>query len=246
MRRLLLITALALPALALPPRRGDAARTARQCPEIKVSCPDAASPGGELEFNAAVDAAAADVKFTYNWELSAGAISAGQGASSLKADTTGLSGGQTVTATVEVGGLAAGCARKASCTTALMSAPIGCRLDVYGAIPFDDEKARLDNFAIELQNDPTSQGYMLCYGGRRGTAGEARRRCGRARGYLSGVRGIEAERVVIVDGGYMETFMVWLWIVPAGAKPPQPSPTVDPREVVIIRPEAVRKRGRRR
>ena len=61
MRRLLLILALALPALVTTARRGDAARVARQCPEVKVSCPDSVRPGEEVEFNVAVDAAAAAV-----------------------------------------------------------------------------------------------------------------------------------------------------------------------------------------
>jgi hypothetical protein len=241
MRRLLLITALALPALALAPRPGDAARQPRQCPAIKVSCPDTVRPGEELEFNVAVDAAAAAVKFTYSWELSAGTITTGQGASSLKADTTGLSGGQIVTATVEVGGLPAGCARQAACTTLIPQEVSGCGFDEYGDISFDDEKARLDNFAIELQNGPTSEGYLTCYGGRRGYEGEALRRCERAKRYMVNVRGIEAARIVLVDGGFREELNVKLVVVPAGAQPPEPSPTVDASEVVIIKGEPGRK-----
>jgi hypothetical protein len=241
MRRLLLLTALALPAL-LTATPGDAARPARQCPEIKVSCPDVIKPGAQIEFNAAVDVAAAAVKLTYNWELSAGVITAGQGTSSVSADTTGLSGGQTVTATVVVGGLAAGCLREASCTTAVIQEVSGCGFDEYGNIAFDDEKARLDNFAIELQNDPTAEGYLTCYGGRRGYEGEALRRCERAKGYVANVRGIEAARIVTVDGGFREDLTVRLNIIPAGATPPPPSPTVDPSEVVIIKGAPARKK----
>jgi len=241
MRRLLLILALALPALVTTARRGDAARAARQCPEIKVSCPDSVRPGEEVEFNAAVDAAAAAVKFTYRWELSAGSITGGEGGSSVKVDTTGLSGGQIVTATVEVAGLAAGCERKASCTTALPPPISGCGLDEYGDNAFDDEKARLDNFAIELQNDPTAEGHVTCYGGRKGHEGEARRRCERAKEYVAAVRGIEAARIVTVDGGFREDLTVRLVIVPAGADAPPPSPTVDPSEVVIIKRTPERK-----
>jgi hypothetical protein len=241
MRRFVLILTLALTALTTAPTPGDAARPARQCPEVKVSCPDTIGVGEQIEFNAAVDVAAAAVKLNYKWELSAGSVAAGQGASSMKADTAGLPGGQTVTATVEVAGLAAGCGRKASCTTAVLPEVIGCGLDEYGDIAFDDEKARLDNFAIELQNDPTAEGYLTCYGGRRGYAGEALRRCERAKEYVANVRGIEASRLVTVDGGFREDLTVKLVLVPAGAKPPQPTPTVDPREVVIIKGAPVRK-----
>ena len=43
-------------------------------------------------------------------------------------------------------------------------APKARKFDEYGNIRFNDEKARLDNFAIQLQNEPTSQGYIIGYG----------------------------------------------------------------------------------
>ncbi|MEA3013024.1 MAG: hypothetical protein QOD42_1569 [Sphingomonadales bacterium] len=119
------------------------------------------------------------------------------------------------------------------------------KLDEYGDIPFEDEKARLDNFAIEVQNNPMGQGYLICYGGRVGRAGEAMRRCRRARNYVSGHRRIEASRIVMVDGGYREDLTVELWVVPSGVTPPQATPSVDPREVRFIKGK-VKRRARRR
>ncbi len=245
MRRLLLLTTLLL-LPALPATTGETARKPRQCPAVTVSCPDTVRAGEPIEFNAAVDAAAAAVKFTYDWKLSAGGLAAGQGTASVKADTAGLDGPQAVTATVEVGGLPGGCARAASCTTGVLQAVIGCGFDEYGDVAFDDEKARLDNFAIELQTDPTAEGYLTCYGGRRGYEGEGRRRCERAKDYVVGVRGIEAARVVLVDGGFREELTVRLVIVPAGATPPAPSPTVDPGEVILLKNRGERAPRRRR
>jgi hypothetical protein len=115
------------------------------------------------------------------------------------------------------------------------------KLDEYGDISWNDEKARLDNFAIEMHNLPVSAGYLICYGGRVGRAGAARRRCQRAGGYVSGYRGIDAARVVTVDGGYREELTVELWVVPPGATPPQPSPTVAPGEVRFVRGKAKRR-----
>jgi hypothetical protein len=119
------------------------------------------------------------------------------------------------------------------------------KIDEYGNIRFNDEKARLDNFAIELQNDPTAQGYLICYGGRRGRAGEAAARCDRAKNYLVTTRGIDASRIVTVDGGYRENLTVELWVVPTGAQPPTASPTVQPSEVTTA-PARAPRRGRRR
>jgi PKD-like domain len=190
---------------------------------------------GELStFTAEVGDAAAGAKLSYNWTVSAGTIKSGQGTSSISVDTTGL-GGASLEATVQVAGLPEGCAGKAACATALICDPLDRKIDEYGNIAWSDEKARLDNFAIEMQNEPTARGYLICYGGKVGRAGEAQRRCRRAKNYVSGRRGIEASRIVAADGGYRENLTVELWVLPPGAAPPSASPTVDPREVRFIR-----------
>ena len=52
-----------------------------------------------------------------------------------------------------------------------MAGEFACRLglDGYGNIRFLDEKARLDNFAIQLQNEPKTQGYIIVYAGQKAT-----------------------------------------------------------------------------
>ena len=119
------------------------------------------------------------------------------------------------------------------------------KLDEYGNISWGDERARLDNYAIELQNDPRVQGYIICYGGRRGRVGEAERRCRRAVSYVDHQRRIDAARTVTVDGGFREELTVELWVVPPGVTPPQPSPTVDPSDVKIIKTKPRRSRPKR-
>ncbi len=39
------------------------------------------------------------------------------------------------------------------------------KFDEFESLAFDDDKARLDAFAIELQNQPDSQGYIIMYQG---------------------------------------------------------------------------------
>jgi len=214
------------------------------CPTVSVSCPDTGTIGTPVTFTANVSGGDTNVTPTYNWTVSAGTISSGQGTSSITVDTSSVAGGTTITATVDVGGYDRSCSTSNSCTVNFPIKAVARKVDEYGNIRFNDEKARLDNYAIELQNDPTSQGYLICYGGRKGRAGEGQRRCDRAKDYLVTTRGIDASRIVTVDGGYKEELAVELWVVPSGATPPSASPTVDPSEVKTT-PAPRPRRGRR-
>jgi hypothetical protein len=85
--------------------------------------------------------------------------------------------------------------------------------DIYGNICWEDEKARLDNFAIQLQDKRELVGLMIVYAGRRSCANEAKSRLARAKKWLEG-RGVSGERVVLRDGGYREKAETWLWVIP--------------------------------
>ena len=85
------------------------------------------------------------------------------------------------------------------------------KFDEYGNIRFNDEKARLDNYAITLQNEPGTTATIIVYGS---CAGEAQQRGDRAKDYLVNTRGIEAGRITVVDGGCRAELTVQLWIVP--------------------------------
>jgi hypothetical protein len=110
------------------------------------------------------------------------------------------------------------------------------KFDEFGDINCEDEYSRLDNFAIQLQQTPSALGSIIFYGGRRFRGrlprrGEAAARAGRMKPYMVNRRGIPSERVVVLDGGYQEEFLVELWIVPAGALPPEPNSTVPASKI---------------
>ena len=210
------------------------------CPVISVSCPSDVDQGSPINFSAS---GAGDMNVTYNWSVSAGTISSGQGTSSITVDTTGL-GGQTVTATVELGGLDPSCSRTASCTAGIKApVPPAVKFDEYGNIKFNDEKARLDNYAIQLQNQPGSQGYIIAYGS---CEGEAQARADRAKDYMVNTRGIDAGRLVTVDGGCRAELKVELWVVPTGATAPAASTDDAVSPCPACKAKATpRRRGRR-
>jgi len=186
------------------------------CPTISASSPSDVDQGSPITFTANVSGAGSGV--TYNWSVSAGTITGGQGTSSITVDTAGL-GGQTVTATVEAGGFAAACNKTASSSTAVKTPDqkVCKKFDDYGNIKFNDEKARLDNFAVALQGAPGSSGYILGYGS---YDGEGLARANRAKDYLVNTRGIDAGRITVIDGGCRAELWVELDVCESGAPAP--------------------------
>ena len=85
-----------------------------------------------------------------------------------------------------------------------------------------DEKARLDNYAIQLQQEPGSQGYVFVYPSRKAGPSAAQTRAQRVIDYLVTTRGIDAHRLVVTMGPARDEWLTELWVVPEGAPPPQP------------------------
>jgi hypothetical protein len=106
------------------------------------------------------------------------------------------------------------------------------KLDEYGDLPTDDEAAHLDLFAEKLFKQSNLRGYIIAYNEPRMERGSYLRRIYGIGRYLTEARGIGANRVVVVDGGYKEKFVTQLWLVPIGAEPPLPAPTISQPPVI--------------
>lgn len=225
----------------------------RPCPyPVKVTAPEVVNDGDTITFASDV-AYGGTAPLNYTWTVSPPSVRilSGAGTDTLTVDSTGI-GDQRITAilVVDDGSGDPTCRQMAQATTGVLKPPpprpVPTKFDEFPSVAFDDDKARLDNFAIEMQNSPDAQGYIFVYGGRTSRAGQADRLAERTRNYLVQTRGIDASRLVIVNGGYRETDGFEMWLVPQGAEPPRPSPTVQPSEV---RPQAerpVRRTPRRR
>jgi hypothetical protein len=189
------------------------------CPNVSIYCPDVQQAGTPITFTASVSGGTPGVTPVYNWVVSAGTILSGQGTATITVDTAGLSG-QPITATVEVAGYNLDC--RAQCQAAVPASVNPAKFDEIGEVARDDEKARLDLFAIELQNSPGAQGYIIGYGGSNKRYGTGAQRAQRAREYVVITRGIDGSRIVTLDGGQRATGSTQLWLVPPGATPPRP------------------------
>jgi hypothetical protein len=154
----------------------------------------------------------------------------------LNVDSTGLGGQRiTTTLTADDGSSDPSCAQSAQAVSIIAPikkvAIVAREFDECVNCMFDDQKARLDNLAVELQNDPSTRAYIIAYGGRMSPVGQVEKLMGRARDYIVTQRGIDASRLVIVNGGFREEDNVELWVVPSGAAAPQATPTVQAGEL---------------
>lgn len=222
------------------------AQTPLTCGIVGIEGPSQVAPGTPLVFKAKITGMIHTTKPEFKWKLSVGTITSGQGTGEISVDTTGL-GGLDVITTVELSGAPLGCNGSADKKTQVESAGFACghRFDEYGDIKFEDEKARLDNFAIQLSNEPLSSGHILMSAGQITFENEATERLDRAKSYLVNVREIDPNRVVTVDCGFAPELSIKLYIAPLGSTHPACSNPVEPFAEVKFtkrRPEASKKR----
>ena len=100
------------------------------------------------------------------------------------------------------------------------------KIDEFGSVRGCDHSARLDNFAIELQNSPGSVGHIIAYGVEGDSSGAVGYRLANQKDYLVNTRGIDEDRIVTVSGGpYRDRDEAFseLWVVPHGAEAPKPA-----------------------
>lgn len=97
--------------------------------------------------------------------------------------------------------------------------PSARKFDEFGDIDLSAIKARLDNFAIQIQHEPAKRGFLIVYRSRSNLPGLSNRRALWLRDYLLYNNSIPKERLVVVDGGPAECFMHELWVVDPGAAP---------------------------
>ena len=186
------------------------------CSPVSVNGPSGiTNPGDAMTFTASVSG-----NVTYNWTVSAGSIESGQGTPSITVRTTKEMAGSNVTATVEIGGTnpECRCPTSASETAPVQALPVPKTIDEFGAQKDDEVKARVDNFYIQLNNDPSAQGYIINYG----SAAEIKRRKAQIDKAIT-FRKYDRSRLVWVDGpnngsGISTKFI----LVPSGAVKPTP------------------------
>lgn len=201
------------------------------CPyNVSVDGPDKVLEGDLITF-ASIDAMDYPTPLNYVWKVSptAAKVTSGLGTSAITVDTSGL-GGQTITAELDVsdGLYAKECGQRLPVSTIVESLPPieAIKFDEFESKAFDDDKARLDSFAVQLQNSPDAQGYIIMYQGTDTNSIKNRNvdlLSKRTLDYLVNTRGIDPSRIVITKWGNRPTTTYELWLIPPGAKTPVPN-----------------------
>ena len=189
------------------------------CATVDVSSSGVTEPGKSVTFTANVNGGSGN--FNYNWSVSQGEITSGQGTPSITVSTTREMADSNVVATVRVDDRG----RQTSCPTCNISdddvAPISglpriiLIIEQGKAVP-DQIKAAVDSFYIELNNNPNAMGYIVNYG----TAKEIAKR---EADIIKAIkfRKYDLSRIRFVNGGNTgEGPRSKYWLVPAGAEPP--------------------------
>ena len=208
------------------------------CPyPVNVSAPKTVNEGEIITFAADVEySGTSGLRYVWTVSPSRARVISGAGTPTINVDSTGL-GGQRVIATLAVDdGSADPSCRQTAQSVAVVTAPerkviVAREFDECNNCTFDDQKARLDNLVVELQNDPSTRAYIIAYGGRTSPLAQVEILMKRARDYIIEQRGIDAARITTLNGGFREDDSVELWVVPSGAAPPQATPTIQAGEV---------------
>ncbi len=205
----------------------NAANAQVKCPVIKLSSPDIFKEGQPGNFTAMVSGGEPNVSYTYNWSVSSGTIISGQGTPSITVDTKDL-GGQSCTATVDLGGADRSCQSYASATFSIDMVP---KTAMHTSGNFNTTKLfteDVNKFAIDFMTagygDESTKAVIFLYPGNNKTAAAAiNQMTAIVKKSLTQLSLKPATYKIITAGNRPQTSYE-MWIVPKGGEAPVATP----------------------
>lgn len=184
------------------------------CPMISVIGPQGLTrPGDGAVFMA-------DVKgyeskhLIFSWAVSLGKVVSGESSKRIEVEVPHDINNGILKAAVEIGGLPQGCPSTANAESVIHSGVFDVfPIDVYGEVKFQVEKARLDNFAIHVQNAPGDmKGYIIKKFKNTVAERDIKRRIDRIKKFLFTYRKYPKEKfVILVRRADEVSTTLWLW-----------------------------------
>lgn len=105
------------------------------------------------------------------------------------------------------------------------------KIDEINNYNWEDLMLRLDFCATLLQNEPAASAYIIVYDGQRSRRGEVQGWMNCIRNYMVELRGMDSNRIKIVNGGYRGNKTVEMWLVTSADSLPKATPTIKPKDV---------------
>ena len=100
------------------------------------------------------------------------------------------------------------------------------KFDEFGRLSTDDIQAHLDLFAEQLTRNEKFRGFVVGYRSRTELPGSHLRKIFGYFDYLASSRGINPEKLEVIDGGPASKEITQLWLAPPGADKPASSVSV--------------------
>ncbi len=189
------------------------------CPDGIITEGGSAAITTEFEYGNTGD----KYKPTYNWSVSVGTITSGQGTPTITVEVGSQDNGL-LTVTLERDFAEShfpDVQRSSSCSVVIRSLPQPNMIDEFrtGSNNCEDGFARLDSFFTELSNNPVDEGLIVIYGDTRDLkAGD--RRAKQLSNHFS-FRKFDRSRVRFIRGEAKDNGTTQFWLVPPGAKLPE-------------------------
>lgn len=201
------------------------------CPKVAVQAQSAklVRDGQPVIFGATINGGDPKVIPTLLWSTSAGYIKDGQGTRKIEVDTTGAGAvpERELSAQLWVGGYAPECFIQES--TSIKIIPPAVKFGEFGELPQKAVTENLQALAAFLSQS-TDNLYVFAYAGRKSERFFTSNSLRRLKEDLV-IAGIAPRRVMAMDGGFRDEPLFEFWVVPVGAEPPRPSPTVRRDEI---------------
>ncbi|MFN0138669.1 MAG: hypothetical protein ACKVQW_01110 [Pyrinomonadaceae bacterium] len=190
------------------------------CPAISVIGPSGPVGEGKLApFTARVESKGREYTLEYIWSTSAGKIASGQGTTSIEVV---MPDSHSLTVTVEVKGIPTDCPNTASESMIWDPAPQPTKLDEFvGSLAKVPAKRFVKAFE-KAKYDDYAQVYILISGAGRNPGSSIRKKRQILLKHITITFRYDTQRVTFVDVDKKRDDRVTIWLVPAGASPPQP------------------------
>ena len=201
------------------------------CPQMQIqSQARTVREGQPVSFTARITGGDRNVTPSILWNVSAGSIRDGQGTTRIDVDSTGAGEYRAIEAEVWIGGYPPECPPQSN-PFRIAVVPPALKLDELGSLPIEEENEKL-SAAVRAAQFGNDKLYVIGYAGRNSERMFTSTNLRRMREQILR-SGFPAARLGAYDGGYREQPAFEIWVVPEGAEPPKPTPTIDRKDIVL-------------